>query len=97
MTISKQFRVTVDVPSIVWEKFGNTPEYEREVLKATRGAIASGCNHRDEATEWAIFTDLTNAQACENRLKDIFRGLSARLASTWRKQTNWRPHATCTR
>lgn len=97
MTISKQYRVSVEVPLMVWEKFGNTPEYEREVLKATRGAIASGCNHRDEATEWAIFADLSSAQACENLLNVFFRGLSARLITNWGKQSNWRPYATCAR
>lgn len=79
MAISRQYRVSFDVPAAVWGKFGSTPEYERMVLEATRGAIASGCHHRDEAIEWAIYSNRASAEACQKRLMDMSYKLAARL------------------
>lgn len=74
MTISRIYRVSVDIPEEVYQKYGHLPEYERATLRATKHSLAAGQNSYSSVEEWAEFDDLGLANECEQKLIKIAKG-----------------------
>jgi hypothetical protein len=69
--IRKQYRVSVNIPDNIADKYHDTADYDRRSLEATKGAASAGSNNYSNLEEWAIYYDLDAAQACERRLMDM--------------------------
>lgn len=73
MTISLIYRVEVQIPEHVFREYGHTPEYERAVLRATKG-VDSGSDRYSGVYEWAETDSMATAQAIETALNRIAKG-----------------------
>lgn len=76
MTVTAIYRASVGIPEDVWHHLGHTSTYDRAVLAATKGAVASGQNSYSDVEEWAEFHTIEAARCCErnlNRMIEDFR------------------------
>lgn len=75
--ITNYWRVSVDVPQEVWERFGHAKAYGEEVMAATKGSLNSGSNAYSDVEEWAEFCTEKEAKACEEKLKAVMAKFAA--------------------
>ena len=73
MAVSKIYHVSVDIPESVWNEYGSTPEYDRRICAATEGHVSAGSNFYSQPEEWAEFTSLVDAEACDAKLHATVR------------------------
>lgn len=66
MAIQTLYRVEVTIPESILDN-GFDKEYDRSVIKATSKSIESGSDSYGKF-EYAIFTDMQDAIACEEEL-----------------------------
>ena len=71
MTISTEYRVTVDVPLDVWENFKNSQEYEQLTIDAEKGNLEAGTDFYSDPFHWAIFDSMLAAKRCEAKLESV--------------------------
>ncbi len=78
MSISKFYRVSVDVPDNIADKYKESKEYERLSSEATKWNIEAGSNNYAHLEEWATFHELKDAEQCEKNLLNMIYHFSAK-------------------
>lgn len=78
MSISIIYRVSVDIPDNIADKYHQTLEYDQIRGEATKGSNAAGSNFYAHLEEWAEFSSLKDAQQCERNLKDMIYYFAAK-------------------
>ena len=74
MTISVIYHVEVAVPAVVSDYLDlDKPEYFQAVCNAQEGNVAAGADTFADKFDWADFTTLAEAQACEKALTELFQ------------------------
>lgn len=71
MAITTEYRVTVDVPNEVWERFGLTSEFTQKTMAASRGYLDGGIHHYHDVFIYNTFADLLEAKRCEAELEAV--------------------------
>ena len=73
MSITKivEYKVEVQIPDAVWEKFKGEMEYEHKVHHAIDGFLEAGSDCYAEVFEWATFPTLADANECQQRLLEM--------------------------
>lgn len=69
--IRKFYKVIVEIPEEIWQRFGNTPEYQRRVDTAIKGYLDAGSDFYSKCYEWATFSTEAEAKECERKLKEV--------------------------
>jgi hypothetical protein len=65
MSITTEFRVSVEFPYELWEASHENRIYKHRISAAIDGFIEAGsCDNR----EWATFSDMASAKRCEVKL-----------------------------
>ena len=79
MSIQKQYRVTVDIPQVVWDKFHETAEWNHRSCTATEGHIEAGSIFYGDPFEYAVFESYEAGQLCEKKLMNMVYFFAAKL------------------
>lgn len=82
MSITKYYRVSITIPASIADHIGDKiddDEYDKKTIEATKGHIKAGSNWESDLEEWAEFSTLEDAQACERKLLDVIYYFASKL------------------
>jgi hypothetical protein len=91
MTITKIYRVSVEISDAVYREFGDSQEYERKSIEATKGSLASGQNAYSEVEVWAEFYNYDEAVQCKKNLLNLNYYFAGKLSKEESDPSRERP------